>query len=216
MLTSASVLWSRYHDDAVMTCRSQSGPETVYTCTFHFRTRQRHFCLIGFIMRLIIIALHCHICAYLASFLRCAAAKVREFESKRNSDFRPRLHIHFIRLHQNTGGTSSNCRIFEPSRFSYVRAVARSRSVRLEMWPDCTILHCTAPPSSICRATSGVYVYGSHQLWARDQEGLYDSSRRLSREVGRGGCYGASPRDNVLDVKHEHDAHIKFNTVIRI
>ena len=37
--------------------------------------------------------------------------KVREFESKRISDFRPRLRMIFFRLHQNTGDTSANCRI---------------------------------------------------------------------------------------------------------
>ena len=52
-------------------------------------------------------------------------AKVRELESKRISDFRPRLHISFVRLHQTTGDTSANCRISEPLRFSYFRAVAR-------------------------------------------------------------------------------------------
>ena len=46
-------------------------------------------------------------------------ADVREFESKRISDFRPRLHISFVRPHRNTGDQSANCRIFEPLRFSY-------------------------------------------------------------------------------------------------
>ena len=50
--------------------------------------------------------------------------KVRELESKRISDFRPCLHIGFIRLQQHTGDTSANCRIFEPLRFSYFRAAA--------------------------------------------------------------------------------------------
>ena len=38
-------------------------------------------------------------------------AKVREFASKRISDFLPRLNISFIRLYQNTGDTSASCRI---------------------------------------------------------------------------------------------------------
>ena len=42
-------------------------------------------------------------------------AKVRQLGSKRISDFRPRLHISFIILHQNTGDTSADCRVFEPS-----------------------------------------------------------------------------------------------------
>ena len=53
-------------------------------------------------------------------------SKRRELESKRMSDFRPCLHISFIRLHQNTGDTSANCRISEPLQFSYFRAVART------------------------------------------------------------------------------------------
>ena len=53
-------------------------------------------------------------------------AKVRELGSKRISDFRPRLHISFSTIHQNTGDTSANCRIFEPLRFSYFGAVART------------------------------------------------------------------------------------------
>ena len=40
-----------------------------------------------------------------------ARSKVTEFQSKRISDFRQRLHISFITLHQNTGVTSANCRI---------------------------------------------------------------------------------------------------------
>ena len=38
-----------------------------------------------------------------------ARAKVREFESKRISDFRPGLHTSLIRLHQNIGDTSAYC-----------------------------------------------------------------------------------------------------------
>ena len=44
-------------------------------------------------------------------------AKVREFESKRISDFCPRLHISFIRLHQNSGDTSADCRNSGPIRY---------------------------------------------------------------------------------------------------
>ena len=57
-------------------------------------------------------------------------AKVREFESKRISNFRPRLHVSFIILHQNTGDTSANCWIFEPLRFSYFCVVARISDTR--------------------------------------------------------------------------------------
>ena len=60
-------------------------------------------------------------------------AKVREFESKRNTDFRPRFHISLIRLRQNTGDTSATCRIFELSRFSYFLAVARRLSSGITM-----------------------------------------------------------------------------------
>ena len=49
-------------------------------------------------------------------------ANVRELESKGISDFRPRLHINFIRLYRHTGDTSANCRIFKPLRFSHFRA----------------------------------------------------------------------------------------------
>ena len=59
-------------------------------------------------------------------------AKVREFDSKRISDFRPRLHISFVRLHQHTGDTSANCRSFEPLRFSYFRAFARRLNLHLQ------------------------------------------------------------------------------------
>ena len=52
-------------------------------------------------------------------------AKVRAFESKRTSDFLPRLHTSFVRLHLHTGDTSANRNISDPLRFSYFRAVAR-------------------------------------------------------------------------------------------
>ena len=58
-------------------------------------------------------------------------AKVREFESKRNSDFRPRLHISFIRRHQNSSDTTANCSMFEPFRFYYFRVVARRRQMSI-------------------------------------------------------------------------------------
>ena len=51
-------------------------------------------------------------------------AKVRELESKSISDFRPRHHLSFIRLHQNIGDKSANRTICEPLQFSYFRAVA--------------------------------------------------------------------------------------------
>ena len=38
-------------------------------------------------------------------------SKVGEFEIRRIPDFSLRLHTSFIRLHQNTGDTSANCRI---------------------------------------------------------------------------------------------------------
>jgi hypothetical protein len=62
-----------------------------------------------------------------------ARAKVREFESKRISDFRPRLRITFIRLHQNTGDTSAYCIAYSGfssicSSFTFARA-SRVRSV---------------------------------------------------------------------------------------
>ena len=56
-------------------------------------------------------------------------AKARELESKRISDFSPRLHISCIWLHQKTGDTSANCRIFKLIRFSYFCAVARSQKL---------------------------------------------------------------------------------------
>jgi len=62
-------------------------------------------------------------------------AEVREYESMRISDLRPCLHIRFIRLHQNTGDTSANCRISEPSRFSYFRTVARIFDAISERFP---------------------------------------------------------------------------------
>ena len=52
---------------------------------------------------------------------------MRQFESERISDFRPRRHVSFVRLHRNSGDPSANCGIFEPLRFSYFRAVARKR-----------------------------------------------------------------------------------------
>ena len=67
------------------------------------------------------------------SFFRVIATvdrvKVRELESKRISDFRPRLHISSFDDIKNTGDTSASCRIFDPVRFSYFRAVARRETV---------------------------------------------------------------------------------------
>lgn len=57
---------------------------------------------------------------FLPTIYTGARAKVKEFESKRIWDFRPGLHISFIRLHQNTGDTSTYC--IACSRYSSKRS----------------------------------------------------------------------------------------------
>ena len=76
-------------------------------------------------------------------------AKVREFVSKRISDFRPRLRISFIRLRQNTGDTSANCRTFEPlllstgGFYSLLKPANDLHCVRKQQWyPEtCSVLN---------------------------------------------------------------------------
>ena len=94
---------------------------------------------------------------------------MREFESKRISDFRPCLRISFVRLRQNNGDTSANCRIFEPLRFCYFRAVARSTYVAAmgccghEQWAE------GMPPLPGNRPVS--MSYGGYKWKAIDEDG---------------------------------------------